>query len=366
MLNIFPSSVPSTPRLPPTLRRRRGGQPFNHNALNHGLYAAKNRTQLTDISSALPTWSQRIDSRSPAVSQQIILDLMEDICQVYQKLICAENNRAMVAWFNTLVRMVSILGRLKLDFKKRFMVGSDLQYVSEHVHAFIHNSLWEKGIVNEAHLFRANIDESDFNSLALQEALCRSVSRSPFPFLAPRQWAVLEPLVPPAERTGKRGHPPADPRKLLDAIFWKLAHHASWQDLPPWYPPILTCRRYYRRLFLSGRLDALYSALYQDLLTRGKVSLHVLVGHGGVAISEDRVVLLRSLDKSWQMRAALLFLQQGYQALRTERRIKAQGNRRLNPSTRMVARDKEMLARASLEEETFSFTPIDLARFGSD
>ncbi|MGA2504504.1 MAG: transposase [Anaerolineales bacterium] len=184
--------------------------------------------------------------------------------------------------------------------------------------------------------------------------------------MTPRQWAVLEPLVPPAERTGKRGRPPADPRKLLDAIFWKLAHHVPWQDLPGWYPSMLTCRRYYRRLLLSGRLDLLYSALYQDLLSRGKVSLQVLVEQECVAISENKVVLPHGLDKSWKMRTVLLFLQQGYQALRKERREKAQEHRRQSPTFILSARKKAAQAQAYTKQEIFSFTPIDLAHLGSD
>jgi Transposase and inactivated derivatives len=366
MLNIYPSSIPSVPHLPPDPRRRRGGQPLNHNALNHGLYAVKNRTPLTEISSSIPAYPRFLDTSSSTVAQQLILDLTGEIGWAYQKLRSVEDNRSMIAWFNTTVRMASLVGRVKVDFVKRFVIGSDLQVVSEHALALIHNSFWEKGIVGEAHSFRTNIDKSDFNFLALQEALCHSVSRAPFPFLTPRQWAVLAPLLPPAERTGKRGRPPADPRILLDAIFWKLAHHARWQDLPPWYPPMLTCRRYYRRLFLSGRLDMLYSALYQDLLARSKVSLHGLVEQKSVAISENKVILHSGLDKQWQTRTALLILQQVYQALRRERREKAHGNRPQIHTARMIARDKEIQARASREEEEFTYTPIDLANLGTD
>lgn len=366
MLNIISSPAKPVPHLPPVPRRRRGGQPLNHNALNHGLYALKNSTPLNKISSALPALPRSFDASSPAVAQEIIQDLMQEICVVYQEMIKAENNPAMVAWCNTLVSMVGLVGRLKVDFARRFLVGSDLQVVSQDPLHLIHDTIWKKGILPEAHSFGPNIPKNDFNSLALEEALCRSVSRSPFPFLTPRQWAVLAPLVPPAERTGKRGRPPADPRILLDAIFWKLAHHARWQDLPPWYPPMLTCRRYYRRLFLSGRLDTLYTALYDDLLTRGMVSLHGLVKQGDVAISENKVIMRRGMGKSWQMRTALLFLQQGYQALRKERREKAHGNRPQIHTARMIARDKEIQARASREEEEFAYTPIDLANLGTD
>ncbi len=366
MLNTFPSSGKPVLSILPVLHRRRGGQPFNHNALNHGLYAVKNRTPLTEISSSLPSYPCALDYSSPEGSQQLILELMEEIGRAYQKLRSVEDNRSIIAWFNTVVRMVGIAGRMKVDFARRFLIGSDLQYVSQHAEALIHNTFWEKGILPEAYSFRGHIDKSDFNSLALEEALCSSVSRSPFPFLTPRQWAVLAPLVPPAERTGKRGRPPADRRKLLDAIFWKLAHHARWQDLPYFYPPMLTCRRYYRRLFLSGRLGTLYDALYQDLMTRGKVGLPALVEQGSVAVSENKVTMRRGLEKSWQMRTALLFIQQGYQALRRERCKKAQGYRRQLPTPRMISRDKEILARASMEEAKFSYTPIDLTHLGSD
>ncbi len=207
MLNIYPSSAPSTLRLPQIPRRRRGGQPCNRNALHHGLYAVKNRTPLTEISSTLPLYPRLLDAGSEAVSQQLILRLMEETGRAYQQLSSVADNRSMIAWFNTTVRMVALVGRMKLDYLKRFRVGSDLQVASRQAEFLIHKSFWEKGIVPEAYSFRDNICKSDFNSLALSEALCPSVSRSPFPFLTPRQWAVLEPLLPPADRSGKRGRP---------------------------------------------------------------------------------------------------------------------------------------------------------------
>ena len=80
MLNTLPPSVaPVLPSLP-ILRRRRGGQPFNRNALNHGLYAARNQTPLTSISSSLKTYRQ-MPGVSPAFAfKQIIQELQEEIC----------------------------------------------------------------------------------------------------------------------------------------------------------------------------------------------------------------------------------------------------------------------------------------------
>ncbi len=111
----------------------------------------------------------------------------------------------------------------------------------------------------------------------------------------------------------RRGRPPADPHALLDAIFWKIAYHVRWQDLPPNSPPMLTCRRYYRRLFLSGRLFTLYTALYQDFLSRVNVDLAALVNQGCFTISGNTLILRTDLDETWQIRTALLFMQPAFQ-----------------------------------------------------
>jgi hypothetical protein len=151
---------------------------------------------------------------------------------------------------------------------------------------------------------------------------------------------------------------------LLDAIFWKFAHHARWQDLPVGYPPMLSCRRYYRRLFLSGRLATLYSALYQDLHARGKVDLPTCVERGCFTITENKVTLRLGLDETWQMRTALLLVQQGFQVFRRFRREKVQKRRRRFPSFRMFLKKKALQNRLASREEEFSFTPIDLSNLG--
>ncbi len=269
-----------------------------------------------------------------------------------------------LAWFNTLVRMVSLIGRLKVDYISRFVIGSDLQVAAQHAPSLIHFSFLEQGIIPPGDSFRDNTCKSDFNSVATAEALCRSVSRAPIPFLTPRQCAVLLPLVPPAERTGKRGRPPANPRILLDAIFWKLAHHARWRDLPRCYPPMHTCRRYYRRILLEGRLDALYTALYKDFVTRGKASVPALIKRGYFVVLDKKVVIQRGLDKFWQMRTALLFLQQGCLALRRAAREKALEHRRRHPTLLMLARKKEQQIREWEREDIVTYIPIDLDNWG--
>jgi hypothetical protein len=187
MLNTLPSSVAHFHPGMTIPHRRRGGQPSNRNALRHGLYAAKNRTPLTEISSSLSTFRQIPDSGSASGFQQMILDLQEDICQVYQFLEKAENNRSKIAYFNTLVKMVNTVGRLKTGWALRFLTVSELQFVSQNAHALIRRAFWENGITGDADSFRDNCYKSDFNSLALNESLCASRLDSPYPFLTPRQ-----------------------------------------------------------------------------------------------------------------------------------------------------------------------------------
>jgi hypothetical protein len=127
---------------------------------------------------------------------------------------------------------------------------------------------------------------------------------------------LIEPLIPALNHIRRRGRPSADPRMLLDAIFWKFAHHARWRDLPSVYPPMLTCRRYYRRLFLSGHLAAIISAIYKDLRFHSKADLPSLVEQGCFTISGKKVVLCSEFSGTCHMRATLFFLQQGYQVLR--------------------------------------------------
>ena len=87
-------------------------------------------------------------------------------------------------------------------------------------------------------------------------------------------------------------------------------------DLPDGCPPMLTCRRYYRRLFLSRRLAALYTAFYKDFLSRGSFDVTALVDRGGIITTEKEVFYASDVPDNWQTRTVLLFVQQGYQNLR--------------------------------------------------
>ena len=48
--------------------------------------------------------------------------------------------------------------------------------------------------------------------------------------LSEEEWAFFAPFV--IERGPKRGRPPADHRRVLDAVFWIACTGSPWRDLP--------------------------------------------------------------------------------------------------------------------------------------
>ena len=306
MLNT-PSSFPST--LPP---RRRGAPPSNRNALRHGLYAVRNPTPFTGLTVSLGS-SRGLLAQYRDVYRQAIQIFRQKTLLAFQMSEKSKDFRSLLSWHRLLSKMMDAFARLQMAWFRLEQPLRNLHFVSQHAFDFIRYDFRSQGITRDADLFRGKRELSDFNSPPFHGS--QETSRAvPFhPFLSSAQWAILEPLLPPADHGGSRGRPSADPRELLDAVFWKIANHARWQDLPAGYPPMLTCRRYYRRLFLSGRLATLYSALYEDLRTRGQVDLTALVDQGCFMLTDNTVTLSPGLEEIWQLRTALLFLQYAYQ-----------------------------------------------------
>ncbi len=84
--------------------------------------------------------------------------------------------------------------------------------------------------------------------------------RKPYPTdLTDAEWAILEPLVPPA---GTGGRPrTVDVREVMNGIFYRVRTGCQWRALPHDLPPWPTVHDYHRRFRLAGAWQAMNDAL---------------------------------------------------------------------------------------------------------
>jgi len=80
--------------------------------------------------------------------------------------------------------------------------------------------------------------------------------------LSDAEWAFFEPFV--IERGPKRGRPPADHRRVLDAIFWIARTGSPWRDLPEEAGKWSSVYRQFLRWTRSGLWDVLLETLTES------------------------------------------------------------------------------------------------------
>ena len=78
------------------------------------------------------------------------------------------------------------------------------------------------------------------------------------------EWAVLEPLLPPASPFGRPRKWPL--RRLVDAMFYLLRGGLPWRMLPQDFPPMTTVQRY----FYAWRDACLWQRINGILLAGGR------------------------------------------------------------------------------------------------
>jgi transposase len=84
--------------------------------------------------------------------------------------------------------------------------------------------------------------------------------------LTDREWALLEPLLPPESPVGRpRLH---SLRLILNAIFYELRAGGAWRFLPQEWPPWKTVYHYWRTWRLDGTWERLHTALRERLRVR--------------------------------------------------------------------------------------------------
>jgi transposase len=78
--------------------------------------------------------------------------------------------------------------------------------------------------------------------------------------LSDAEWALVEPLIPPAKRGGR----PRDVnvREVLNAIFSVLSTGCQWHALPKDLPPKSTAHYYFMLWDWDGTLERLHHLLY--------------------------------------------------------------------------------------------------------
>lgn len=134
--------------------------------------------------------------------------------------------------------------------------------------------------------------------------------------LSDEEWALFAPFV--IEQGPKRGRPPADHRRVLDAVFWIARTGSPWRDLPGELGRWASVYKQFLRWTRSGLWDVLMQALAESGLVPDSVQMvdsTVVRAHhcaaGGKGGLVDRVlgareVASRPRSTSGRMRRACL------------------------------------------------------------
>ena len=85
--------------------------------------------------------------------------------------------------------------------------------------------------------------------------------------LSDEEWAVLEPLMPEARKSGR-----TDDRKIMNAIFYVLRTGMPWRDLPERYGPYTTA---YNRFNLWSR-RGIWKRIFDALASKSHDSLYLI------------------------------------------------------------------------------------------
>jgi len=78
--------------------------------------------------------------------------------------------------------------------------------------------------------------------------------------LSDAEWAVIEPMIPPAKRGGRKRS--VNVREVLNGIFYVLSTGCQWPALPKDLPPKSTVWEYLDLWEWNGTLERIHHALY--------------------------------------------------------------------------------------------------------
>lgn len=81
--------------------------------------------------------------------------------------------------------------------------------------------------------------------------------------LTEEQWLRIQPMLPP-ERTGKKGRPRNDDRKMLNGMLWMAHSGAQWRELPKCYGPWSSVYARFAKWLNEGLWERIFSELSRD------------------------------------------------------------------------------------------------------
>ena len=99
-----------------------------------------------------------------------------------------------------------------------------------------------------------------FRDAAIQRVLLTLGTTVSAPDMPSPVWALIEPMIPPAKRGGRRRE--VNVREVLNAIFYVLSTGCQWQALPKDLPPKSTAHHYFGLWDWDGTLERVHHALY--------------------------------------------------------------------------------------------------------
>src|SRR5205823_8681327 len=88
--------------------------------------------------------------------------------------------------------------------------------------------------------------------------------------LTDEQWAIVEPMIPPAKQNAQGGRPrKVDLREVLNALFYLNRSGCQWDMLPHDLPAKSTVYDYFRQWNADGTWQAMLDALRRQVRTAG-------------------------------------------------------------------------------------------------
>ena len=109
------------------------------------------------------------------------------------------------------------------------------------------------------------------------------------------QWARLQPLLPP-QRTGRRGRPAHDHRRMINGMLWIANTGAPWRDLPDHYGPWHSIASRFYRWRRAGLWDRILAALHVQADTTGGLDWSVHFVDGTVVRAHQHAAGARKRD----------------------------------------------------------------------